>query len=74
MIGKGTCSIEFIWNPRNFDCGCDKLYDVGEYLDYEKGKFRKKLTDELAEEWNKNIDWNGMIYNNYGNVCHSCTI
>ena len=56
MIGKGTCNTEFIWNPRNFDCGCDKLYDVGEYLDYEKGKFRKKLTDELAEEWNKNID------------------
>ena len=33
-----------------------------------------KLTDELAEEWNKNIDENEMIYNNYGNVCHSCAI
>ena len=28
----------------------DKLYDIGEYLDYENRKCRKKLVDKLAEE------------------------
>ena len=63
-----------IWNPSNFDCGCDKLCDVGKYLDYENCKCRKRLVDKLVEECSDNIDGNEMIYNDYGNVCNSCRI
>ena len=37
MVNEG-----FIWNPSNFECECDKSCDVGEYLDYENCKYRKK--------------------------------
>ena len=65
---------ELIWNPSNFDFGCDKLCDVGKYLDYENCKCRKRLVDKLVEECSDNIDGNEMIYNDYGNVCNSCRI
>ena len=48
--------------------------DVGEYLDYENCKCSKKFADKLVEEYSEEIDGNEMIYNNYGNVCNSCTI
>ena len=41
LIDKGRCDEEFIWNPGNFECKCDKSCDVGEYLDYENCKCRK---------------------------------
>ena len=47
MIDKGSCDKGFIWNPSN--CECDKLCDVGEYLDYSNYKYRKKLVDKLVE-------------------------
>ena len=34
----------------NCECKCDKSCDVGDYLDYENFKCRKKLVDKLAEE------------------------
>ena len=54
-----------------------KPCDVGEYLDYENCKCRKKLVDELVEECSENIDGNEMIsvtLNDYKSVCGSCTI
>ena len=44
------CDKGFIWNPSNCECGCDKACDVGEYLDYENCKCRKKLVDKLVDE------------------------
>ena len=41
MIDIGICDKEFIWNPRNYECECDKSCDVREYLDYENCKYRK---------------------------------
>ena len=32
----------FIWNPSNCECECDKSCDIGEYLDYENCRCRKK--------------------------------
>ena len=76
-IDKGLCNKGFIFNPSNCKCECDKLCDVGEYLDYENCKCRKKLVDKLVEEYSENIDENEMIYNetlnDYENVCNSCT-
>ena len=56
LIDKGSCDKGFIWNPRNCQCEFDKSYDVGEYLNYENCKCRKKLLDKVAEEYTDNID------------------
>ena len=52
--------------------------DVGEYLDHENCKCRKRLLDKLVEECSKNIDENNVIYNgtlnDYGKICNSCTV
>ena len=78
MIDKGRCDEEFIWNPSNCECECDKSSDIGEYLDYENCKCRKKLIDKLVEECSEDIDGNEMIYNTtlnyYEKVCSSCII
>ena len=56
MIDKGICDKEFIWNPSNCECECDKSYDAGEYLDYANCKCRKILIDKLVEKCSENID------------------
>ena len=55
MINKGVCDEGYAWNPSNCECECDESCDVGEYLDYENCKCRKRLVDKLAEEWTENI-------------------
>ena len=50
LIDKGVCDKGFIWNPSHCECECDKSYHIGEYLDYENCKCRKKLVDKLVEE------------------------
>ena len=47
---------DLFWNPSNCECEPDKSCDVGEYLDYENCKCRKKLVDKLVEECTENID------------------
>ena len=42
LIDKGMCDKGFIWNPSNFECECDKSCDIGEYLDYNNCRCRKK--------------------------------
>ena len=56
LIDKGVCNKGYIWNPSNCKCECDKSCDVGEYLDYENCKCRKRLVDKLTEECTENID------------------
>ena len=50
------CDKRFIWNPSNCECACDKSCDVGEYLDYENCKCRKKLVDKLVEECTETVE------------------
>ena len=50
------CDKGFIWNTSNYECECDKGYNVGEYIDYENCKCRKKLTDKIIEECTENIE------------------
>ena len=52
------CDKGFFWNPSICDCECDKLCDVGEFLDYKSCKRRNKIVDKLLEECSKNIDGN----------------
>ena len=56
LIDKGICDKGFIWDPSNCECECDKFCDIGEYLDYENCKCRKKLVDRLVGECAENID------------------
>ena len=56
VIDKGMCDKGFIWNPSNCECECNKSCDVGEYLDYENWKCKKKLVDELVEEYTENVE------------------
>ena len=56
MIDKGVCDKGYAWNPSNCERKCDKSCDVGEYLDYENCKCRKRLVDKLVEECTENID------------------
>ena len=63
LIDKRTCDKGFIWNPSNCECECDKSCDIGEYLDYENCRCRKKIIDKLVEECSENIDGNEMLYN-----------
>ena len=65
-----------MWNPCNCECECDKLCDVGEYLDYKNCKCRKKLIDKSNEECSEDIDGNEMIYNTTPNekISNSCAI
>ena len=77
---KERCDKGFIWNPSNCNCECDKSCDVGEYLDYENCKCRRKIVVSLVEECSENIDENEMIYKETLNVslsdyrCNSCTL
>ena len=61
LIDKGVCHKGFIWNPSNCECKCDKSCDIGEYLDYENCKCRKKLFDKLVEECTENIEETRLV-------------
>ena len=56
LIDKGVCHKGFIWNPSHCECECDKSYDIGEYLDYENCKCRKKLVDKSVEECTETVE------------------
>ena len=58
LIDKCLCDKGYIWNPSN--CECDKNCDIGEYLDYENCKCRKRLVDKLIE-CNENIEETSLI-------------
>ena len=61
LTDKAICNKEYIWNPSNCKCECDKSCDIGEYLDYENCKCRKRLVDKLIERCNENIEETSLI-------------
>ena len=74
FIDKGVCDKGSIWNPNNFHCECDKSCDIGEYLDYEICKCRKKLVDKLVAECTENIEETRLVENKHQNKCSSFTL
>ena len=75
LIDKGAYDEGFIWNPSNCECECDESCDIGEYLDYENCKCRKKLADKLVEECTENIDEVKITSENeHKNKCSSCPL
>ena len=70
LIDKGVCDKGSIWNC---ECECDKLCNVGEYLDYKNCKCRKKLVDKLVEECAENIDQVKMAEITLTENVHKCS-
>ena len=73
MIDKRICEKRFTWNPSKCECEWNKSHDVGEYLNYENWRWKKKLVDKLVKECSENTD-EIEIYDGYENVCSSSTI
>ena len=79
LIDKRVCGEGFIWNPSNCECECDKSCDVGEYLDYENCKCRKKIVDQLVEECTETVEEVklakiALAENENRYKCSSCTL
>ena len=79
LINKGGCDKGYIWNPSNCGWECDKTCDVGEYLDYENCKCRKKLVDELVDECTETVEEVKLAQitlaeNENSYKCSSCTV
>ena len=79
MIDKGVYEKGFIWNPSNYECECDKSCEVGDYLDYENCKCRKKLVNKLVEECTENVKEVKLpkitlAENENKHKCSSCTL
>ena len=47
LIDKGVCYKGYAWNPSHCECECDKARNVGQYLDYENCKYRKREINYL---------------------------
>ena len=79
VIDVILCDKGFICDPSNCECECDKSCDIGEYLDYENCKCRKKLLDKLVEECTENIEEEKIseitsCQNENNHKCGSCTL
>ena len=75
MIDKGVCDNGYIWNPSNCECEWGKSRGVGEYLDYENCKYRKKLADKLVEECSKTVEEMKIdSEDKYKSKCSSCVL
>ena len=61
LIDKGVRDKGFIWNPSNCECKCEKLCDIGEYLDYSNCKCRKKLVHTLVEGSTENNEETRLV-------------
>ena len=79
LIDKGVCDKGFIWNPSNCECESDKARDIVEYLDYENYKCRKKLVDQIIDEYTETIEEvklakTTLAENENSYKCSSCTL
>ena len=79
LIDKGIYDKGFIWNPSNCGWECDKTCDIGEYLDYENCKCRKKLVNKLIDECTETFEEVKLAKitlteDESGNKYSSCTV
>ena len=81
LIDKGVCDKGHVWNTCKCECECDKSCDVGEYLDYETCKCKKRLINKLVDECTETIEevkLTNIIFTENENEnsckCISCTV
>ena len=73
------CGIKDLFGIVVIECECDKACDVGEYLDYENCKCRKKLVAPLIEECAETVEEVKLAKitlaeNKISHKCSSCTV
>ena len=73
------CDKKFLWNPSNCECDCDKVCSVGEYLDHENCKCRKKIVTPLIEVCTETVEEVKLAKitlaeNENSYKCSSCTV
>ena len=66
-------------NPSNCECEYDKACDIGEYLDYENCKWRKKVVEKLVDECTETVEEVKLAKitlaeNEISYKCSSCTV
>ena len=61
LIDKGIYDKGFILNPSNCKYECDKSCHIGENLDHENRKYRKRLVDTLADDCTETDDQVKMV-------------
>ena len=72
LIYKCVCNKGYAWNPTNFECECDKSCDIGDSIDYENCKCRKRLIDKLVDKCDENINEKVEIVSDSKTKCNSC--
>ena len=73
------CNKGFVWNASNGECQFNKAYNVGEYLDDEDSRCRKKLVDKLVDECTETVEEVKLARitlaeSENGNKYSSCTV
>ena len=51
-----TCHKGYMWNPSTCSCECDRYCETGQYLDYKNCACRKKIIDDLNEQFTSIVD------------------
>ena len=53
LVERKICDKEYICNPSDCQCECDKSCGIGEYLNYKSCVYRNTLVDKLVGECTK---------------------
>ena len=69
LIDKGICDKGIMKNHSICDCDCDKSCKVGQCLDYENCKFRKRMIDKLVGKCSESIVY--VYYNIHSIISHT---
>ena len=73
LIDKCVSDKGYAWNPSNCECESHKSCDIGEPLDYENCKCRKRLVVKLLDDCDENIDEVKILDKNE-DKCSSCIL
>ena len=74
LIDKGVCDKEYIWNPSNCECECNKSCGFSEYLDYKNCKCKKRLVDKSIDECTEIINEITLVKINSSKCKHNSCI
>ena len=56
LVSKLARDKGYIWNPSTCSCKCDRYCETGQYLDYKNCVCRKKIIDDLIEQFTSIVD------------------
>ena len=56
LIDKLVCDKRYMWNPSTCECECNKYCEIGQYSEYDNCVCRKKIMDDLIEEYSNIFD------------------